>query len=500
MIYNKPHDLIILPEKAVSKKRPPKTGKNHGKKGGFNKHKAVKVAAFFITLYIGTVVAFAIPLRPTYSEIEKRNLKEFPEFTVEALKSGSYFDDISTWFSDTFPFRETLTKMNSSLGELSGFDSVAIHGDVNVGDDIPDVPLDTQKTTEEKTTEPPVTKPPVTKAPTTTEVPTTIPPTTEIQTTLPTTVPTTETQSTSSAEPPMKTQTLGAILVAGNSGYEYYNFSTSLAEKFINPINNIKACSGGMSNVYTLIVPTSMDIMLEPSVRKDIASSDQKKAIDYFNASFRDVTPIVTAYDTLMAHRNEYIYFRTDHHWTALGAYYAYQQFAYAKGITPVDISLYQTKTFDGFLGTFYSSSQSTALSKTPDSVTAYLPFNNASLKFTQSDGQVLNWPVITDVSNYKEGGKYLTFIAGDQPYEIIENADIAEGESCLVIKESYGNAFVPFLIPHYKTIHVIDPRHYTGTLSGFLAENPVNDIIFIANVSTTRNNVYIDAMTNFIR
>lgn len=494
MIYNKPRDLVILPEKAARKNRPGKGGNNNGEKVGFSKQKAVKVVAFFLTLYVGTAVAFTIPLRPAYSEIEKRNLKKFPEFTLEALKSGSYFDDIGTWFSDTFPFRESLTKMNSSLNRLSGFDSIAIHGDVNVGDDIPDVPVD-----EEETTAPPTTKPAVTVPPDTTEAQTTLPPTTEAQTSEATTAPTTKTPSLP-GEKPIKTQTLGAILVAGNSGYEYYNFSSSLAEKFIKPVNSIKACAGGNANVYTLIVPTSMDIMLDESVRKDIASSDQKKALDYFNASFRDVIPIVTAYDTLMAHRNEYIYFRTDHHWTALGAYYAYQQFAYAKGITPVDISLYKTKTFDGFLGTFYSNSQSTALSKTPDSVTAYLPFNNASLKFTQSDGQVLSWPVITDVSNYKEGGKYLTFIAGDQPYEIIENADIAEGESCLVIKESYGNAFVPFLIPHYKTIHVIDPRHYKGTLSDFVAKNPVNDIVFIANVSTTRNNIYIDAMTNFIK
>ena len=81
-----------------------------------------------------------------------------------------------------------------------------------------------------------------------------------------------------------------------------------------------------------------------------------------------------------------------------------------------------------------------------------------------------------------------------------IENLDITEGETCVVIKESYGNAFVPHLIPHYKKIYVIDPRHYNGTLSGFTQDKEIDDILFIANISTTRNSVYIDAMNNFIR
>ena len=80
------------------------------------------------------------------------------------------------------------------------------------------------------------------------------------------------------------------------------------------------------------------------------------------------------------------------------------------------------------------------------------------------------------------------------------KNLDIEEGSSCLVIKESYGNAFVPFLIPHYKNIYVIDPRHYKGTLSDFTRNNQVDDIIFLANISTTRNEIYIDAMKGFIQ
>ncbi len=474
MIYDKPRDInFSLFPNTVGKKSRKKEKQN------INKTYALKVVAFFLMLYVGATISFMIPLRPAYSESEKRDLKEFPEFSFEAIISGSYFDDISTWFSDTFPFREQLTKLNTSVKKLSGFDSIAIHGDVDLGDEIPDAPMDVP-VTEEPATEPEITAPEAT-APQTTEP--------------------SETQKSEEPKPNIKTQSLGAILVAGNSAFEYYNFSSKLAPDFINCVSNIKGASGNKTNVYSLLVPTSMDITLHDSIRKDINSSDQKKALDYFNSSFKNVTAVSSIYDVEKAHKNEYTYFRTDHHWTALGAYYAYDEFCKAKGISSVPITDYLTASFDGFLGTFYSSSgQSSALGDTPDTVVAYLPGNNVECTLTEADGNQYKWDVISDVTDYAPNLKYLTFIGGDQALVTINNLDMTEGSSCLVIKESYGNAFVPFLIPHYKNIYVIDPRHYKGTLSDFTADKQVDDIIFLANISTTRNSIYIDAMKGFIQ
>ncbi len=474
MIYNKPRDIdFSLFPHTNGKKRRKKEKQN------INKTLALKVVAFFLMLYVGATISFIIPLRPAYSESEKRDLKEFPDFSYKAILSGSYFDDISTWFSDTFPFREQLTRLNTSLKKLSGFDSIAIHGDVDLGDEIPDSPMDV-----------PVTEEPETETLTT-------PP----ETTLPQTTETLTTQKNEEPKPDIKTQSLGAILVAGNSAYEYYTFSSKMAPDFINCVSNIKGASGNKSNVYSLLIPTSMDIELHDSIRKDINSSDQKKALDYFNSSFRNVTAVSSIYDTQRAHRNEYTYFRTDHHWTALGAYYAYEDFCKAKGISHVPVTDYSTVTYDGFLGSFYSSSgQSSALGNTPDTVIAYLPKNNVECTLTEPNGREYKWDVISDVSEYASNLKYLTFIGGDQALVTIKNLDIQEETSCLIIKESYGNAFVPFLIPHYKNIYVIDPRHYKGTLSGFTTNTQVDDIIFLANISTTRNSIYIDAMKSFIQ
>mgnify|MGYP006368382795 CR=1 FL=1 len=77
------------------------------------KQELIKIASFFVTLYLGTVLAFIIPLRPTYSDSEKRSLQEFPQLTFKSFYTGDYFDDLTLWFSDTFPFREGLTKANT---------------------------------------------------------------------------------------------------------------------------------------------------------------------------------------------------------------------------------------------------------------------------------------------------------------------------------------------------------------------------------------------------
>ena len=494
MIYNKPRDFVFrapAPEKEKKQKKPKEKKESSVTeiiviKQKPKRQEIIKIASFFITLYLGTVLAFIIPLRPTYSESEKRSLQEFPQFTLEALYTGDYFDDITLWFSDTFPLRDGMTKVNTVLKSLSGFSSVKIHGDVEGGDDIPEVPLDVVVTTTEESTTITTTAPP-----TTTEKPIV---------TSPDVIETTgDTQQTIPAD--MNIQSLGAVLLAGNAAYEYYNFSNSLAPRYINAVNNIKNASHNKSNVYTLVVPTSIDIELNDAVRKEVNSSDQKKALEFFNSSFKNTTAVTGIYENLRNHRTEYLYFRTDHHWTALGAYYAYEQFIYTKGVEPTPLKKYKVLSFDGFLGSFYASTeQSPALAKTPDTVIAYEPFNNVDFKITQKDGTTYNWKVVADATSYAPNMKYTAFIGADQPYSVIENLDKTDGETCLVIKDSFGNAFIPFLIPHYKTIHIIDPRHYDVTLSEFSGKKQIDDIVFISNVSTTRNEVFIRAMEKFIK
>ncbi len=124
----------------------------------------------------------------------------------------------------------------------------------------------------------------------------------------------------------------------------------------------------------------------------------------------------VPLHDALNAHRTEYIYFRTDHHWTALGAYYAYVQFCNVKGITPHDLSDYEVSQYTGFLGSFYNDGgKPQAMADDPDTVNAYHPVSStAAMKYGSSeDSELTGGKVIFDESTAAASLKYGAFIMG---------------------------------------------------------------------------------------
>ena len=302
--------------------------------------------------------------------------------------------------------------------------------------------------------------------------------------------------------PSGSSEQLGALLKIGDTGYEYYNFVEERANNYITAVCDAGSQLGSIK-LYNIIVPTSMDIMLPESYiqENNINSQDQKKAIDYMVKSINGINPnvkTVPVFDALKLHNNDYIYFRTDHHWTQLGAYYAYAEFCKAKGIDPTPLEDYEKSTYDGFLGSFYADNPNSEMENHPDTVEAYRTKADTSLTFTQADGiTVSDWPVIQDGTDYGTSMKYLIFCAGDQPYEEIVNNDLSDGSACLVVKESFGNAFIPFLVDHYETVYVVDYRYYNGDISDLAQQKGVSDVILVNNISMTRNEELISALDN---
>ena len=458
-----------------------------------HKYIPLKISLFFLALFGGAVLSFLLFLRPTYSEGEKRTLATFPAFSVDALLSGDYFAGIDTWFSDTFPFREEMVEINGQIQSFYGIRKNMIYtdGSEQFDDDaIPNAPT-------RVTTAPTGTTTLATLAPyQTTESTTTTTTTTGTQSTTTTTTTTTTAPET---QPPVVagTQTLGGILVANNAGYELYGFSERAANTYINAINRAAAKFEGKANVYDILIPLAVDVVMDDDLREDVHSADQKKAIDYIYGSLNSSVNVVDAYSILREHRDEYLYFRTDHHWTATGAYYAYAAFGAAKGTEVPALSDYPTKDFEGYLGSLYSKTgNSPALGNTPDTLRAYFPLYPTTMKFIDHSGQATNWPVVKDVSGWKKSSLYSAFIGGDNPFSTIKNTALSDGSSCVVVKESFGNAFVPFLVSHYETIYVVDYRYYNGDFCDFVLENDVDDVIFINNMSATRSGnlmAYID-------
>ena len=143
----------------------------------------------------------------------------------------------------------------------------------------------------------------------------------------------------------------------------------------------------------------------------------------------------------------------------------------------------FEIREFDDFVGSFYSfGNQAAVLSENPDIITAYTPKGTNAMTYTDRDGMTWEWEVVADGSTYDRGSKYSCFIGGDNPYSVIQNPELQDGSSCVVIKESYGNAFVPFLVDHYQTVHVVDYRYFVGNIPEFVAQNNVQDVIFVNN------------------
>lgn len=435
-----------------------------------------RVLVSVVLVAVASVLVWIIPLRPTESAFEQRELAKFPVFSWETLASGRYFDDISLWFSDTFPARETFVQMSSGIHRSFGMQGETIHGTVQEGDEIPDTP----------------TRPSTTTTTTTTTV------TTTVTTTTTATAENSET-TTTTVDPAIlaQNQSLGAIIVKGDTAYEYYNFVRSTADQYIGILNRAGAKLNG-SNVYSMIVPTSIDVMLEPDARPS-NSSDQGKAIAYMVGSLSDKVTPVEVRDALLAHRNEYLYFHTDHHWTARGAYYAFCEFAQLKGKTPPPLAAFEEKAFDGFLGSFYSKTQNAGLKLGGDTVYAYKPLGNISMVRGKTVASAATYPVITDVTGWNSRSKYSTFIGGDNAYSCITNEDITDGSSVVLVKESYGNAFAPFLSTIYHKVYIIDFRHFTEDFPAFVKNNGVQDVLLLNNISATRNAMLVNKLDGFI-
>ena len=441
--------------------------------------KLIQICVIAAAVVLMSFFSFILPLRPEVSETEKRKLAEFPSFSFSALFNGSYFSDITAWYADTVPLRDTFMGVSSRLQHLLGTATAQSGFNEGVkGDEIPDIP-DTPPTEMDLSSD--ATSEPGTDP--TDPVATTAEPTTE-------------------EEPvdPDDIQKLSGVLIYGNAGFEYYIFVQNTAESYAAAVNRAAALFQGKATVYDMIIPTGMDILLPASVRAQVSVSDQKQAIAYMEALLSPSVKKVSIFDVMAAHKNEYIYFRTDHHWTGLGAYYAYVKFCEVKGVQPVSLENCELRSFPGFLGSFYSDSgKSPALGDTPDTVDTYMPKVNADLYLVDDSGREIRGDVIYNEENSSAYVKYSAFIWGDNPYSVITNYDMEEGESCLLIKESFGNALAPFLTYNYKYVYILDYRYGYTTAAALVDKYGITDVFFCNNISMTRASSQVSKLSSSI-
>ncbi|MBQ7354765.1 MAG: hypothetical protein IJW62_04510 [Clostridia bacterium] len=480
-------------------------GEVHTEKVPRSRKKAFRIQRllFSILLIVFCLIGLMIPLRPTESEAEKRKLTEFPQLSWSSFWDGSFFSELETWYADTYPLRESMIELNGRFESLFGNREEQIVGDISGGDTVPDVEKDEEDFDWLYNPDgeiPPVDDPPLTE-PVTDPI---APPITE-EPDLGDGAPIPD----APVDPDAPAEMIESLYLIGDTAYELYYFNQDNADRYVDLVNGLADELGSDATVYSIIAPLAYGIYLDKSMQDKLNLTDEDQALIYLYSQMDDNVKKVYAYRNLLLHRNEYLYFRTDHHWTSLGAYYAYEVFCKQKGISPQKLSNLRAVEFSGFLGSLYTTAKKpAALANNPDTVIAYVPNGTNELTYYDTAGNKVSWKVISNVTSWGAGSKYGAFIGGDQPLAEIHNPNITDGSSCVVVKNSFGNCFVPYLVDHYETVYVVDFRYFPKwsqnhnngqTFTQFVREKGIDDVIVMTNITAATSTTLLNYLDNCI-
>lgn len=235
----------------------------------------------------------------------------------------------------------------------------------------------------------------------------------------------------------------------------------------------------GSGHVMAMIVPNAVDTLKEKLPPFAVSTEEdnylQKIGETLPQGSFLDLQEV------LGGHREEYIYYRTDHHWTTLGAWYAYEAWCRAADIrfTPQEEYRRETLTED-----FYGTIAAKVNIRVPaDTIEAWKPGKETlyTVSFNHREDEAKT--SLYDESYLKVRDKYAVFFGGNQPLTEIHTENTS-GRKLLVIKDSYANCFVPFAVQDFDEIAMVDMRYFNERLSEYIEANEFTDVLFLYNAS----------------
>ena len=280
------------------------------------------------------------------------------------------------------------------------------------------------------------------------------------------------------------------IYVWNNEGFELFGGSEESAGWYADTINTVAGKLSGY-NVYSLMIPNHTEMGLPVRLKNEVSTNSQADNIKAAYAAMdkSKVTP-VNAYNYLSEHCNEYIYFKSDHHWTGLGSYYAYSAFADTLGVPALSLDTCTKASIEGFTGTL----SNIANGLDTDTVDYWKFPYSVSMDITDASGNVTNYD--SPYFDGEAGGSlaYGVFIYGDNPLTVMKSSsdNAQSGKKIVVVKESYGNAFVPYLTNNFEEVHVVDLRSFRSTMNTDLAtycrNNGITDVLFLNGIMSANN------------
>lgn len=403
----------------------------------------INIEAFCIVLLGGALLTWMEP-KVEVSEIEKRPLTSFPTFSWDKLWEGNFTDSLNLYFADHFVHRDDWVTLTAALKnnfgirqhdlmiyqsenpELAALDSLAM------ADSLEQIKKkDPVKLKKDPTSQP--------------------------------------------------AELRNSILIYNGMAFQLFGRQREAEDNFATTINSYKKRLGDSVRVFACVVPSPIDFYLPDEFKSK--SNQEKPSIDYIYSKLNNQVLAVDAYSLLSASTDDFIYFKTDHHWTARGAHKAYQAFCQRAGYETVPLDAYQRFVRKSFLGSLYSITMDTRLKKSGDSLEFFFPpIKTKAWRYPDKNLQTI-MPTEVIIGRLGRGGSYLTFLGGDYPLTHIITGN-KNGKRILLIKDSYGNAFAPFLTMHYEEIFVIDYRSFDSNVIQFMERHEISDLLFVHNVA----------------
>ncbi|WP_261176577.1 DHHW family protein [Anaerobacillus sp. CMMVII] len=211
----------------------------------------------------------------------------------------------------------------------------------------------------------------------------------------------------------------------------------------------------------------------------------QKETLENIEKELADTLVYLDVYESLNRKKDDSIYFRTDHHWTMRGAFYAYETAAKALAVTPFrSEDFHHTIVSDNFYGTYHSKAKPRRI--TPDTIEVFEPKFEISYRVEYEGGQSIT-DTLFEWNFLNRKDQYALFLNGNHSHVKITSS-IQNGRKLAVMKDSYAHAFLPFLANHFEELHVIDLRYYRLSIDTYLSEHDISEVLFLYNIANFTN------------
>lgn len=265
----------------------------------------------------------------------------------------------------------------------------------------------------------------------------------------------------------------------GKDGQLMQNFKTpdeKLLEKNAGYVNEL----GKRVKTYFMLAPTATSIYKE-KLPLFASPYDENLYLTKIEKELSEDISFVNVAETLNQHKDEYIYYKTDHHWTTLGAFYAYQKLCEEMGETPKQLEDFDVEKADGFYGSLYSTGNFTFVK--PDSLELFHLKKPVNVSVdNMATGETSE--SLYERTHLEKKDKYSVFLDNNQPLLVIKS-DVQNGKKLVIAKDSYANCMVPFLTAHFEEIHVMDLRFLNMSVADYAEQNQIDTVLVLYNVQS---------------